>query len=220
MKFFNFCVVIFLFLAECEGKKILIVSSTFSRSHIVPLQVLAKGLTERDHNVTFLSAFSSTKSIENLREIKVDMNDEDKALYEEIGKIFSTSVSKLGVLSAAPKLFNLIYKFGNDTLNSQAVRELKKEKFDLVIIGYFLSDFLLGLADHFDCPSIVYFSASPFAIVNKMVGNPLSPEGAHHILDSSKNLNFLGRVNNFMVNAFDYVVQKNIAYYNSRKVYE
>ena len=115
----------------------------------------------------------------------------------------------------------IAFQLGNETLQSKEVRGLMNEKFDLVVAGYFLNDFLLGLADHFKCPSIVFFSASHVSMISLMVGNPLSPEGAPHIFSQSSELSTLmQRVKNFLVNIIDRVVIKNVAYYKSKKIYE
>jgi len=71
---------------------------------------------------------------------------------------------------------NLIYNFGNATLQSNAdLRQLmNEEQFDLVIVGFFFTDFMLGLADHFKCPSIVYSPSDEFSDLFEMIGNPLT----------------------------------------------
>lgn len=60
----------------------------------------------------------------------------------------------------------------SDVLRSSAMEQIKKEKFDLIVFGLFVNDFQIGLAHHFDCPSVI-ISVMPAAnLIRKYVGNP------------------------------------------------
>lgn len=95
--------------------------------------------------------------------------------------------------------------------------ELKKESFDLVVIGWFINDFQVGIASHFNCPLVISFSAKQNSLIRNYVGNP---HGISHIpspmLPYRGQMNFQQRLINFgavamesvMSMVFDYFVQQ------------
>ena len=198
---------IFLILAVsgCQSSRILFIIPPFAKSHVVTAEILAKALAEQGHEMTFVSAFPSNEKLENFREIKLPINDEDYELFDEINKAMSVGKEISNMLGTFSKI---IFDIGNQTLQSKEVRSLMNEQFDLVILGYFMNDFALGLADHFKCPSIVYFSGHLIPTLSRTVGNPISPESVRHATVHVKEMNFMGRLRNFVVNTMDFLVMK------------
>ncbi len=86
MNFKTFFISLFLIFSFCDCARILIVFPSLSVSHVIPLQTLAKLLAEKDHKVTFVSAFPQTKPIKNYRDIKIPYNEADKAFVTEVAK--------------------------------------------------------------------------------------------------------------------------------------
>lgn len=200
------CIFVIFAVFGCESSRILFIIPPFAKSHVVTAEILAKALAKQGHEVSFVSAFPSNEKLENFREIKIPINDEDFGIFDEINKAMSVGKEISNMLGTFSKI---IFDIGNQTLQSTEVRNLMdNEKFDLVILGYFMNDFALGLADHFKCPSIVYFSGHLIPTLSRMVGNPISPESVRHATVHVKEMNFIGRLRNFMVNAMDYLVMK------------
>ncbi|XP_070500716.1 uncharacterized protein [Chironomus tepperi] len=211
-------IILFLGIASSECSRILFIHPCMSKSTVLPLQVLAKQMAKNGHDVTFVSVYPLDKKYENYRDIKIEPSEEVLSYYQEMGKKVVDKPSPLQMLKAFDKV---AFQLSNETLQSKEVRGLMKEEFDLVVVGYFLNDFLLGLADHFKCPSIVFFSGSHVSPINLMVGNPLSPEGAPHIFSQSNELSTFGhRVVNFLMNIIDRFIIRNLAYYKSKQIYE
>lgn len=99
-----------------------------------------------------------------------------------------------------PKLLEAINDMGNNTINMPEVQlMMKNEKFDLIIIGFFMNNYLLGFAEHFKCPSIMISSIGPMAFTNKLVGNPAALSGTKHMALQSQDMNFIGRIKNFLI---------------------
>lgn len=168
MKLESLLIIIVLFSGISDGSRILIYYPTIGISHVLPVQALAKNLAERGHEITFISPFPLSKPVKNYRDIKLDFNDADTASFISQVTKNPKSVSKLDMMSQMPKL---IFNFGNQTLQSSEIRTLmSEEQFDLLIIGFFFTDFGLGLADHFKCPSIVFsHGGGSFWTLNQMV---------------------------------------------------
>ena len=99
-----------------------------------------------------------------------------------------------------PKMLKVVRDMGNNTINMPEVQAMmKNEKFDLVIIGFFMNKHLLGLAEHFKCPSIMISSIGPMSLTNKIFGNPAAVSGTKHMTLQSQDMNFVGRVKNFLM---------------------
>lgn len=98
--------------------------------------------------------------------------------------------------------------------------ELKKEKFDLVIIGWFMNDFLVGVASHFNCSSIINVSTKPNLWVRNYVGNPQGISFLPSSLQSYKGpMNFQQRLVNLVSVAMEYFMTLVFEYYAHRPIY-
>lgn len=85
--------------------------------------------------------------MENYRDIKIDIVDEYK---EFVQSMVNEPGKSQNILKQFPTLMKVCLKIGNDTLNMPQMRYLmNKETFDLVITGFFLNNYMLGIADHF-----------------------------------------------------------------------
>jgi glucuronosyltransferase len=199
-----------------DGAKILFITPSFMRSNVILLKVHAKAMADRGHDVTLVSIFSENKILENYREFRIDVNSEDNSYIEKITNLGSNT-------STLRHIYNAIYiscKIGNQTLQSDFMRELKMESFDLLVSGYIFSEFTLGLADHFDCPAIILYPNAPFSSVNRMIGNPLAPEGYSLFFPLTRQTGFFSRVFNFILTGLDLMIIKNYGYYKSKEVFE
>ena len=182
------------------------------------MQLLAKELANRGHEITFISPFPLSKPVKNYRDIKMELSKDDEKLFEEMSKTFTTGAN---VFKFLIKLMDNLHRVSNDTLQSPWMREMmEKESFDLVITGYSMSEYLLGLADHFKCPSVVFWSGHVISSLTKMVGNPLSPDSVANAMISKKQMSFMNRVGNFLVNGIDLFIIRNYFNYRSKIIYE
>lgn len=168
MKVESLVIILVLLTGNSDGSRILIYYPTIGISHVLPLQALAKNLAERNHEITFVSPFPLSKPVKNYRDIKLQYNDAAASSFISQVTKDPKSISMLQMLSQMPKL---IFNFGNQTLQSNEIRTLmREEQFDLLINGFFFTDFGLGLADHFKCPSIVFsHGGASFWTLNQMV---------------------------------------------------
>lgn len=199
-----------------DGSRILIYYPTIGHSHVIPLQGLAKTLAGRNHEITFVSPFPLKEQIPNYRDIKLQYDDTDAAAFVSQVTKEPQSVSFLHMIKMMPQL---LFHFGNETLQSSEVRQLmKEEKFDLLITGFFFTDFGLGLADHFKCPSIVFGSGS-FWTLNKMVGNPMSVSAVPHMMLGGQMTSFINRVKNVFANFFEMLMSEYMKY-QCKQIYE
>lgn len=126
------------------------------------------------------------------------------------------------MLTWLPKLIKLSLDSTNTTLNHPDFQTIRDEKFDLIIFGYFVNNFQLGLTDHFKCPSVLLSSGPFFRFLEDLVGHPNNPEATRSPMIGRnyavKSMTFLERVLNTMGFGlenlmFFYVEYQNKIYY-------
>lgn len=97
-----------------------------------------------------------------------------------------------------------------------------EQKFDLFILGWSYNDFLLGIAAHFKCPSIVFHTVATTKTIRDFVASPTAVQNnqASAIVHRRTEITFLKRVSFFwehlveffMVEFYDFFVLR--PYYN------
>lgn len=200
---------------ECASSKILVLFPSPSRSHLVVAQGVTTALAERGHEVTVVSPFPLDKPMKNYRDIKLELDDFHKGIewwwesimvlivwfdLEFVLGVLKNPGSRQNMFKEMPKMLKVVRDMGNNTINMPEVQAMmKNEKFDLVIIGFFMNKHLLGLAEHFKCPSIMISSIGPMSLTNKIFGNPAAVSGTKHMTLQSQDMNFVGRVKNFLM---------------------
>ncbi|CAG9797601.1 unnamed protein product [Chironomus riparius] len=215
----KFFIVLLIFAtSSSESSKVLCIHTSFAKSHVMPMQLLAKELANRGHEITFISPFPLSEKVNNYRDVKIEISDRDAQLFEELSKKFTAGAN---IFKFAIELMNSLHRVSNDTLQSSWMREMMAtENFDLVLSGYSMSEYQLGLADHFKCPSIVFWSGHVISSLTKMVGNPLSPEAVPNPMMSRKEMSFIGRVKNLLLNGLDLFVIRSYFNYRSKIIYD
>lgn len=109
-----------------------------------------------------------------------------------------------------PSIIKMMGNRSSLALKHQLVQDLmySGQKFDLVILGWFFNDFQLGLAGHFQCPSVIVSILPAMKLMRDFVGNPSGIEsvGPLNKGPSKEPMTFFGRVGNFLFYVFEYFV--------------
>lgn len=193
-------IVIILLVSEMSvGSRILFLFPSPSKSHVIVAQGLSTTLAEKGHEVTFVSSFPLSKPMKNYRDIVSPVSQEYTDLATDLVKNPNQSM-----LSRFPQFLRLIREVGEDMMNfPEFKRLLNEEKFDLVIIGVFFNNYLLGYGDHFKCPTMMLSVGGAMAQVFTQVGNPLGVSSVPQMMTSVQGtMNFLQRLKNFLVTGF------------------
>uniref|UniRef100_A0A182QUR6 UDP-glycosyltransferases domain-containing protein n=1 Tax=Anopheles farauti TaxID=69004 RepID=A0A182QUR6_9DIPT len=186
---------------KLEAYRILCIYPSSGRSHVIVGQALLKGLAERGHDVTMVSPFKLPKPVPNYREIVVQKEDLDHMTRDFLQKNTGNSIS--GMLN----LFQSQFRTAEMTLKDPKFQTLKNEHFDLVIVGLFVADFVLGLGPHFNAPTVVLFSAGMTKMTADFVGNPRSISTVPHMMIGGPGvMNFSTRVKNFLFGCLENVI--------------
>lgn len=212
----KFLTIVLIFIGAIDCSRILFLYPTIGKSHDILLQPLAVELANRGHDVTYVSSFPIEKPVKNYRSIKIPFNENDKKFLNDMVK----DPKSKGIFYAFKSVTSLIYKLGNDTLQMKEMRKLMDEEdFDLVVVGYFHTEFMLGVADHFKCPSILFTPVSTTGLINQMMGNPLEVSAVPHFLLGSTNMNFINRVKNFIMSGLELLATQYFKF-KAKQVYE
>lgn len=202
-------------LENISASRILFLFPTPSKSHVIVAHGLSKALSEKGHDVTVVSPFPLSKPIKNHREIKLNLNPEFDQILSQMVKV-NQSRFKLML-----QFLDTIKGMTNDMLDLPEFKKLMaEENFDLVVIGIFMNNFLLGFGEHFNCPTMILSVNVAMTQTNILFGNPLSVATVPHILSGfSTPMNFFERVKSFLWNGSDFLLE---AYFYrwQKKLYE
>lgn len=165
----------------------------------------AKVLADSGHSVTVVSVFPLKNQVKNYRDVEIEFEDELKYIFK---RLMSKENAKFS-FELANELFTIADKIGPIFMKSSGMQRLmKEEEFDLLILGFVpLNNFMLGLGDHFKCPTLLLNTAEIHNSLMTLIGNPVEINSVPHFLISSSIMNtFRNRVKNFLVSSFDYIM--------------
>uniref|UniRef100_U5EZ23 Putative glucosyl/glucuronosyl transferase n=1 Tax=Corethrella appendiculata TaxID=1370023 RepID=U5EZ23_9DIPT len=184
-----------------SAAKIMCLFPSPSRSQLVQAQALLKELASRGHQVTMVSSFPLSTPMKNYRDVYVSF---ENAHAKFVNELVNDNSGRSNFIKIIPKLTSVLLETSNKTINSREFRKIMEEEtFDVVIIGYLLNDFIIGIGAHFKCPTVVWVTQVPSKIINDMIGNPTAIAAVPHIaLGHDVKMNkFFNRVKNFLFNA-------------------
>lgn len=173
-----------------------------SKSHLIVHAAIADALANAGHDVTVIA---STKNAYPNAKYK----------YIQINGTGFGSAMLTGMINDSAPLYRkfdgmvrAISKSANESITNPRVQRFLEEHragaFDLLILGYFMNEFHLGLAMHFQCPIIVSFSAQPMIAIHQLLGNPSEAAYVPTLLSNLvQRMDFFARMKNYVVTLFE-----------------
>lgn len=200
---YSICVLLTLMCVQTSlSSRILFLFPSPSKSHLIIAHGLSTILAERGHEVTVFSPFPLSKPLKNHREFKSPISEVQSQFASDLVKN-----PKQSIFNMLPKLMETTEELGQSMMDMPEFRKMmKEEKFDLLIIGMFMNNYLFGVADHFKCPSIMLSVTGTFTISNLLIGNPLAVDSVPHLLIHVAKMGFVDRVKNFALYGVDLVM--------------
>jgi glucuronosyltransferase len=130
----------------------------------------------------------------------------------------ANSAKKSEMLLNFPSFVNTFASAANETFKTPEFQKImKEESFDLVIVGYVINHFLLGLGDHFKCPTIVLATAGKLSIVNHLNGNLIDVAAVPYLLAPYQGtMNFPQRLKTFFIYSIDHLIAQYMEYVNEK----
>ncbi|RXG58614.1 hypothetical protein Avbf_14295, partial [Armadillidium vulgare] len=131
---------LFFYVNLSKSERILVLTPLGSKSHKIFFMGIVEALAARGHQVTVVSGYAESTQKKNIRDVLIKDFD--------IDSIVSTSFESPG--NAIKNLLLNSPQMCSDTLAQKDVQDLKKEKFDIVMISVFFNYCYLSLVDHFN----------------------------------------------------------------------
>lgn len=178
-------------------------------------------LARRGHDVTVVSAYEESEpQLDNYRYISIPEFLDHPAFDNFKDNALKNAKESNANMQGIIQLIGPVMSQTLVTLKHPKFLELKKESFDLVVVGWFFNDFVLGLSGHFRCPAVVMFPNLNNYFLRKLTGNPNSMSTVPAPLFGFKTpMTFFQRLANFLVVMFEPVFFEVIDYVYSRPLY-
>jgi glucuronosyltransferase len=205
---------IFIAVNSLQASRILFLFPTPSKSHVIIARAVSTALAEKGHDVTLMSPFTSKSSLKNHREIHIELGEGSKQQMNNLVK--STSTNFFRVIQSTVGICN---EMGKEVMESKAMNDIMKERFDLLVVGIMFTNFMLGLSEHFNCPSIILSVQRHMSFTSLVIGNPLAVNVAPHLYIAKHDMNFFDRVQNFAMYGVDLLMYEYVNYHQ-RILYE
>ncbi|XP_013104646.2 UDP-glycosyltransferase UGT4 isoform X2 [Stomoxys calcitrans] len=195
----------FSILQGLEAKRILSVFPSPSVSHLLIHMAVADTLANDGHDVTVIATIPNrfTKSKVKYLHIEGPMFDHGFANH----MINNPSHVYVKFAHTVDQVLDMANATMNNRKMLQFLHDNKAGDFDLVILGYFMNDFMLGLGAHFQCPIVLSFMVQPIFPTNKVIGNPAEASYVSSLFAGFKQpMDFWQRVINYLSIALEYYV--------------
>jgi hypothetical protein len=184
-----------------DSHRILCAYPTLSRSHFIVVDALMRGLAQKGHDVTVISAFAPEKPIPNYRHILNEMTTS----HSESMKKFTDNPGEVGMsMDVVAGMMEAILNESHSMLmNPQVQKIMNEESFDLLVIE-FMGEQHIGLAAHFNCPVIIFSSIKASYRLLEIMGNPLALSYVKHPVFRLDHIDsFMDRTLNFVFYIFE-----------------
>lgn len=199
-----------LIISAVHSANILAFFTCLSPSHLIIEISMAKVLAENGHNVTVVTTLKPHVTHKNLNIIHLALEKEELKLWKKKIADMANSDNSNTIASMFRMRGQLQFTFDKNVEVMSDPRvidfyENKDNKFDLVMIGYFLNNFQMGIAQKLKVPVIIASSMFQWEIFNNMLGNPRElsyvPRLDFHT-EKGRPMNFKERLKNVVMTAF------------------
>lgn len=218
MKLYSLIIVMALAINSSHSARILGLFPSPSKSHLLIHCAIADTLVQAGHDVTVIATVPNIYPRAQYKYIHVKgaMYD-DKFANEMVNKPAPAYVKFYRTMSS-------VMTMANATMNHPTMQDFlqthKAGDFDVIVMGYFMNDFMFGIGGHFKCPIIVSFMVQPIFPINNMVANPLEASYVPTIFSGVRQpLNFWDRLQNMFSIAVEESILMNFLRWNTQKLY-
>lgn len=162
-------------LRKVQGENVLGVFTSPGKSHLIIFMSTIQTMIERGHNVTVLTTIPipniKSSDTKTFRHIQLDspelhpneMNKQISSLVQEAN--FKNFLNTMKVMANLQR----------NALGTEKFKQFLQENntFDLMLLGYFGNDYLLGIGAHFRCPvALVTLGGPAMGLIGEFIGNP------------------------------------------------
>ncbi|XP_044729028.1 UDP-glycosyltransferase UGT5-like [Chrysoperla carnea] len=200
------------FITFNNAANILALFPMVTKSHSMIGYDLCETLAKRGHNVTHVSAFPRGTKLQNYHEVDlIDFVNPFQATQNGSNGILTTF--NKNVVTHTNEVFDFLTEVTDTVLKDRHLQKIlhSKQKFDVIIMGAFAQEALLGIGHHFNAPIIITSPPGMCTYVDDLVGNPAPFSYVPNImLNYSDRMTFFQRLVNslfgFYINIYKQVV--------------
>ena len=187
---------------QTQSARILGVFPSPSKSHLLIHCAVADALAEAGHEVTVIGTVPNIRKQAKYKFIHIEgqmftssfaqeMLNKPTSIYRKLNGIVTHVIDMANSTLNEPKMLNFLQTH-------------KPGDFDVVILGYFFNDFMLGIGAHFHCPIILTFMIQSIFPINHIIANPLEASYVPTLYSGYKQpMDFADRVKNFLAIGFE-----------------
>lgn len=192
---------------QVDAANILGVFTSHSPSHLIVHMSVAKILAEKGHNVTVVASQVPKVNHKQINLIVIPPTKEQEEMLNK--EVAGMALKKNSLFTTIGNFFGslkLLIDLQFDVLKDPRFTQLYENSethFDLVICGYFMNTFQLGVAAKFNAPVVVSWSGASMLLSDLLVGNPSEVSFVPDFniaLKTGEKMNFLQRLQNLLSN--------------------
>ncbi|XP_030377797.1 UDP-glucuronosyltransferase 1-1-like [Scaptodrosophila lebanonensis] len=164
-------------IGNVQSANILGLFTSVSPSHLIVELSMAKVLAENGHNVTIVTVMKPLVTHKNFNVIMIPLTEEEeRGRQASLGNI--ASIDNTNMIKAAFHLMgqmNFMFDKMRNVMMSPRVKDLyenKDNKFDLVIVGFFLNNYQIGVAQKLKVPVVIASILPTNELFANILGNP------------------------------------------------
>ncbi|XP_045481096.1 UDP-glycosyltransferase UGT5-like isoform X8 [Harmonia axyridis] len=187
-----------LFLENVFSLKILVVFPHEGQSHLWVFAPIIRQLASRGHDLTVLTRYSLSLKSDNY--VEMILKGKFKGVHDFTLEMFDKTSVELSLGSAV--VLSLMGSEACDSMFSDAQTQklmASNQKFDLIIAEMFNSECFLAFVDQFQAPVIGVSSTTLMPWYTGTFGQPDNPSYIENNHKASMSMDFLGRVENFIL---------------------
>ncbi|XP_068141060.1 UDP-glycosyltransferase UGT5 [Drosophila tropicalis] len=156
-----------------EGANILGLFSSHSQSHLILHMSVAKALAKAGHNVTVVSMLEPKVKSKDIHVIVIPVTDEQEAILEDQMKEMASQKNTIfDTMNRLLSGMTVMIESQYELLSHPKFQQIYETKFDLMIMGWFINDFQLGVAAKLKVPVIIDWMNAPMPVIDGYVANP------------------------------------------------
>lgn len=133
-------------------------------------------------------------------------------MFIEIVKSITNKKSSGSSWEMIPKLMKMSTSAANFTMNHPDFRRvMETDSFDLLISGFFLNNFQIGLGAHFKCPVAILITGPGMLWTHMYLGQPVHPEAVPNLFSGiTGKMNLKDRLTNIYYTIKEYFLTRQI----------
>ncbi|XP_054729023.1 UDP-glycosyltransferase UGT5-like isoform X2 [Anastrepha obliqua] len=185
---------------DAASARILGLFTSFSKSHMLIYCSVAEELARVGHDVTVIGMTKNVYPNATYKYIQLQLPNggqvDGKALRSVVNSRQSFIQSMLVTTRESMRM-------ANETLWEPRMRAFLHDNhagaFDLLLFGFVMNEFQMGIAAHFQCPIVILWVIQPALQINRFVGNPDVVDYVPTLFSHLKQpMGFLQRVKNYI----------------------